>query len=71
MAGLHVTSWVYLYLTCHSFVMGSPVRTQWPDGRSTLRQPAVTVQMFELIAEEIVKEQEAQRERDASRPKRN
>ena len=61
-AGLHVASWVSLFFTCHSFVMGSPVRTEWPDGRTTLKQDAVVVSMFNVISEELAKHQKAEAE---------
>jgi hypothetical protein len=46
-----------------SYVMGSPLRMAWPDGRPLLEQPAIVVSVFSVIAEEIAKEQKAESER--------
>lgn len=60
-----MSSWVRLWSTCHAFVQGAPVRLAWPDGRSTLEQPAITVLMFDLIQGEFAMELEAKVKRDA------
>jgi len=62
-SGLHVSAWVSLYKSCHSFVMGDAIMRGWPDGGTVLEQPAVTVTMFDVIAEEIGKEQEQEAKR--------
>lgn len=49
-------AWLRLWQQCHSWVMGSPVRQGWPDGGSTLEQPAIVVNMFERITLAQVKE---------------
>jgi len=63
--GLSIGQWMALWGKCHAWVMGCPMRLQWPDGGSLMDQPALTVEMFELIESEWLEELEAQRERDA------
>ena len=46
---------------CHNFIQGEPVRHAWPDGGAFLSQPAVTVVMFRLVTDEMLKELEAER----------
>lgn len=55
-AGLSVAAWLELFNACHVAGVAGPQRVAWPDGRSTLRQPAVTVYMFAVAAEELQKE---------------
>ena len=64
---MSIHGWVRLWSTCHAFVQGAPVRLAWPDGRSTLRQPAVAVTMFDLIQGEFAAELEAQVKHDTKR----
>lgn len=51
-----MAAWLGLFNACHVAGMAGPQRVAWPDGRATLRQPAVTVYMFAVIAEELQKE---------------
>lgn len=64
--GLHVGSWLQMYMACNAYVMGGRVMLAWPDGRPLLHQPALTVAMFDVIEEEVAKEQEA-RDKSAER----
>ena len=59
--GMPVVAWVGLWMSCHAFIQGSEVRTEWPDGGSLLMQPAITVAMFSLVSGEMAKEMEASR----------
>jgi len=45
---------------CHTFIQGAPVRIEWPDGMAFLSQPAITVVMFRLVTDEVLKELEAE-----------
>jgi hypothetical protein len=45
--------WVQIWQQCHTAGFGGPMRLCWPDGLSVIEQPYVTIQMFDLIADEM------------------
>lgn len=47
--GLSMRSWVTLWQTSHAMTSMGMWRLSWPDGGTTLNQPAVLVAMFDLI----------------------
>jgi len=57
---LSVEAWVALWFACHSFIQGSPLRVEFPDGRPLDEQPALLVTMFSIVEGEFAKESEAQ-----------
>jgi hypothetical protein len=48
--GLSISAWLILWIECQAPGMSGPWRAHWPDGKSVLEQPALTVAMFELIS---------------------
>lgn len=56
MSGVSIEAWVELWIQSHAFVQGAPVRLSWPDGRPTLCQPKILVDVFALIGDEVRKE---------------
>jgi hypothetical protein len=48
--GLSVGAWIALWQASHAVTSMGAWRVSWPDGGSTLVQPALTIAMFELIA---------------------
>jgi hypothetical protein len=38
---------------------GGPVRIAWPDGKSLLEQPAITVSVFDMITDQQLKASKA------------
>jgi hypothetical protein len=53
--GLTVRQWMELWMYTHD----RGRRTEWPDGRSLLEQPAIGVHMLDLVGEEMLKEAQA------------
>lgn len=54
--GLSVFEWVTMWRATHRAMgMGGFERIEWPDGRSYVEQPAMTVAMMNLIQEEVGK----------------
>ncbi len=53
--------WVELWSGCHTAGFAGPVRLCWPDNKSLLEQPGVTVRMFELISGQSMKAAEGRR----------
>lgn len=48
-----------LWQDCHTSGFGGPVRIAWPDGRSLLEQPAITVKVFEMISDQSTRSAKA------------
>lgn len=40
---------------CHEPGFASPHRVSWPDGKSLMEQPAVTVTVFNMIGDQKMK----------------
>jgi hypothetical protein len=53
--GLAVIQWMQLWQQTHD--MGR--RTEWPDGKCLLEQPALGVAMLDLVGEQLMKEAQA------------
>lgn len=47
--------WMELWIYTHD----RGRRTEWPDGRSLLDQPAIAVSMLDLVGDELTKEAQA------------
>jgi hypothetical protein len=59
--GLSVSQWMQLWQYTNQPTGFGFVRTEWPNGTSLLEQPALGVEMLELVGEQIMKAaQEAQ-----------
>jgi len=54
-AGLNCSTWIELWNGCHTSGFAGPMRLCWPDGKSLIEQPAITVRMFEMITDQSVK----------------
>jgi hypothetical protein len=52
-----------LWFSVHQHTGLGLVRMEWPDGKSLVEQPAITIHMFELLTQEIQKHHEQQRNR--------
>lgn len=44
-----------LWHGCHAPGFGSPVRIAWPDGKSLIEQPAITIAVFDMISDQQTK----------------
>lgn len=58
--GISVRQWLDLWMRIHQPVGFGWMRTEWPDGRCLLDQPAIAVAMLDLVGEQFVKEARAQ-----------
>jgi hypothetical protein len=47
--------WLTLWQGCHVPGFGSAVRTAWPDGKSLIEQPAITIAVFDMISNQQTK----------------
>jgi len=57
--GLWPDDWWFLFMQSHApNGMGGLARIAWPDGRSTLEQPALVVNLFTLMRERLLKHME-------------
>lgn len=61
-AGLSERAWMELWFGCHTGGFSGAMRLAWPDGKSLIEQPAITVKVFEMISDQMQKsaKQEAQ-----------
>jgi len=57
--GLSIEQWVRLYAQIHQPTGFGWARTEWPDGGCLMDQPAIAVEMFDLIDDEFTKEAQA------------
>jgi hypothetical protein len=55
--GISVAQWRKLWLQIHQPIGFGWIRTEWPDGRCALEQPAIAVTMLDLVGDEIIKEE--------------
>lgn len=62
-AGLWERDWWDIWQHCYVPGMAGMVRQAWPDGGGWQDQPAITVAMFDLIAEQVYLEAEQVRQR--------
>jgi len=52
--GLGLDTWLALWQMCHEGTgLGIARRVEWPDGRALIYQPAIVVEMFVLISDEV------------------
>lgn len=58
--------WALMYSNCISVVQGSIMQWAWPDGRSLVEQPALTVELFAIMRDEFSKELAEQMRRDTN-----
>jgi hypothetical protein len=54
--GLSVSQWMQMWQLTHASNGFGFVRTEWPDGGFLLGQPAIAVEMLELVGVELIKE---------------
>ena len=54
--GLAVSQWMQLWHHTHEPNGFGFVRTEWPDGGSLLEQPAIAIEMLDLVGVELTKE---------------
>lgn len=57
--GLSVPQWMQIWQNTNQPTGFGFSRIEWPDGRSLLEQPAIGVEMLELVGEQIMKEAQA------------
>jgi hypothetical protein len=50
--GFSCLTWISLWRHCHNKGFVGPELREWPDGKSLMEQPKITVRMFELITEQ-------------------
>ena len=51
--GLSIGSWVELFSLTYSVTMSGVMRMGWPDGGTTLGQPALAIAMFGLVGSQL------------------
>jgi hypothetical protein len=54
--GLSIRQWLDLWLLTHEPTGSSWMRTEWPDGGCLLDQPAIAVEMLDLVGSQFIKE---------------
>ena len=54
--GLTVGRWLRLWSHIHQPTGFGWMRTEWPDGGCLIEQPAIAVEMLELVGDEFMKE---------------
>lgn len=59
--GWPLSNWLELWEACHVSGFNGPMRAAWPDGKSALDQPAITVAVFDLIGDAVAKHMESER----------
>jgi hypothetical protein len=52
-----------MFSSCHAVTGMGLWQTAWPDGRSYVEQPAMTVLMFELIRDQLLAHMESESKR--------
>lgn len=63
--GLTVSAWWALWWQCHRYDgMGAVQRTEWPDAGGLACQAMVTVTVFAVILNQVLKQQEQERKSD-------
>lgn len=55
--GLSERAWLELWFGCHTAGFGGASRLAWPDGKSLIEQPAITVKVFEMISDQMQKKE--------------
>ena len=55
--GLSIPQWLQIWSQIHQPTGFGWMRTEWPDGRCLLEQPAIAVKMLELVGNEFMKEE--------------
>lgn len=55
MCGMDTGMWIELWSLCHE---GSK-RIEWPDGRPAIKQPTIVVNMFYMILQQVMAENES------------
>ena len=56
MCGVGVLSWVQMFVHTHAKTSLGIVRLGWPDGRSYLEQSNITVEVFDVVRDQTVKD---------------
>jgi hypothetical protein len=49
--GFSIEAWLRLWGACHEAGMNGPSMIAWPDGGALLGQPAIVVEVFDLIGQ--------------------
>jgi hypothetical protein len=57
--GISIPQWMKLWARTSQPTGFGWARTEWPDGRSLLEQPAIAVEMLDLVGDEFLKEAQA------------
>lgn len=51
-----MAAWVEVFLRCHAATMSGWLRLEWPDGGTLSDQPALLVELFEVIHTAMIAE---------------
>jgi len=57
--GIEVVKWLRLWSQTNQPTGFGWMRTEWPDGGCLIDQPAIAVEMLELVGDEFMKEAQA------------
>lgn len=57
--GLSMSQWLTIWSHIHQPTGYGWVRTEWPDGGCFVDQPAIAVEMLELVGDEVMREAKA------------
>ena len=51
--GFSIEAWLRLWNACHEAGASGPRMVAWPDGKSLMEQPAIVVDVFDLIRQTV------------------